>query len=168
MYGCAGSSLSRRLFSSCGATASHYRGFSCCRAQALGSTASVVAAHGLSHCGWDFISLQEIIRNISVLQSLRLGWALCIHAKSLQSYLTPCDPMDYSPRNSSLHGILQARILEAPNPHKCWKACVCLVAGGKQGQVMRLGAKDTHPAGLSPSFPFSLLYPAWAGFRLQS
>ena len=29
-----------------------------------------------------------------------------------QSCLTLCDPMDYSPAGSSVHGILQARILE--------------------------------------------------------
>jgi len=32
--------------------------------------------------------------------------------KSLQSCLTDCDPMDCSPPGSSVHGILQARILE--------------------------------------------------------
>ena len=36
----------------------------------------------------------------------------CTHAKSLQSCSTPCDPMDCSPPGSSVHGILQARILE--------------------------------------------------------
>ena len=36
----------------------------------------------------------------------------CAHAKSLQLCLTLCDPMDYSPPGSSVHGILQARILE--------------------------------------------------------
>ena len=35
----------------------------------------------------------------------------CIHAKLLQLCLTLCDPMDSSPPGSSLHGILQARIL---------------------------------------------------------
>ena len=35
-----------------------------------------------------------------------------MHAKSLQSSLTLCDPMDYSRPGSSVHGILQARILE--------------------------------------------------------
>ena len=29
-----------------------------------------------------------------------------------QSHLTLCDPMDYSPPGSSVHGLLQARILE--------------------------------------------------------
>ena len=35
-----------------------------------------------------------------------------VHAKSLQLCLTLCDPMDCSPPGSSVHGILQARILE--------------------------------------------------------
>ena len=37
---------------------------------------------------------------------------LCLCAKSLQSCLTVCDPIDCSPPDSSLHGILQARILK--------------------------------------------------------
>ena len=45
----------------------------------------------------------------------RLG--LCIHqgymhAKSLELCPALCDPMDHSPPDSSVHGILQARILE--------------------------------------------------------
>ena len=35
-----------------------------------------------------------------------------VHAQSLQSCLTLCDPMDYSLPGSSVHGILQAKILE--------------------------------------------------------
>ena len=35
-----------------------------------------------------------------------------VHAKSLQLCPTICDPMDCSPPGSSVHGILQARILE--------------------------------------------------------
>ena len=35
-----------------------------------------------------------------------------VHAKSLQSCSTPCDPLDYSPSGSFVLGILQARILE--------------------------------------------------------
>ena len=35
-----------------------------------------------------------------------------MRAQSLQSCLTLCDPIDYSPLGSSVHGILQARILE--------------------------------------------------------
>ena len=36
----------------------------------------------------------------------------CVCAKSLQSCLTHCDPMDCSLPGFSVHGILQARILE--------------------------------------------------------
>ena len=42
--------------------------------------------------------------------------SVCERAKSLQSCLTLCDPMDCSLPNSSVCGILQARILE-------WVAC---------------------------------------------
>ena len=38
--------------------------------------------------------------------------ALCMHAKLLRSCLTLCNPMDCSLPDSSVHGILQARILE--------------------------------------------------------
>ena len=37
---------------------------------------------------------------------------ICMHAKSFQSCPTLCDPLDCSPLGSSVHGILQARILE--------------------------------------------------------
>ena len=37
---------------------------------------------------------------------------MCMHAKSLQSYPTLCDPMHCRPPGSSVRGILQARILE--------------------------------------------------------
>ena len=44
------------------------------------------------------------------LNSLRcLFFFICVH---VQSRLTLCDPMDYSPPGCSVHGILQARILE--------------------------------------------------------
>ena len=36
----------------------------------------------------------------------------CVRAKSLQLYPTLCDLMDCSPPGSSVHGILQVRILE--------------------------------------------------------
>ena len=36
----------------------------------------------------------------------------CVCAKLLQLYLTPYNPVDCSPAASSVHGILQARILE--------------------------------------------------------
>ena len=36
----------------------------------------------------------------------------CMHVKWLQLFLTLCDHMDCSPPGSSVHGILQARIIE--------------------------------------------------------
>ena len=41
----------------------------------------------------------------------------CIHAKSLQSCPTLCDPMDSSPPSSSVYGILHARILTGVGCH---------------------------------------------------
>ena len=38
--------------------------------------------------------------------------AKCVCAKSLQLCPTLCNPMDYSPPGSSVHGVLQAGILE--------------------------------------------------------
>ena len=43
---------------------------------------------------------------------LTLFRSACVHAKPLQLYPTLCDSVDYSPPSSSVHGILQARILE--------------------------------------------------------
>ena len=55
IFGCTGSSIAvqafggeRGLLSSCGAQALHCGGFSCCRAQALEHSGSVVGAHRLS------------------------------------------------------------------------------------------------------------------------
>ena len=45
------------LLSGCGVLSSHWGGFSCCRAQALGARVSVVAVRGLSSC--DFQALEH-------------------------------------------------------------------------------------------------------------
>ena len=61
----------------------------------------------------------------------------CMHAKSLQSCPTLCNPMDCSPPGSCIHGILQARILEwvaipfsrgSPWPRE--QTCVSCIEGG--------------------------------------
>ena len=41
---------------------------------------------------------------------------MCVPAQSLQSCLNLCDPMDSNLPGSSVHGFLQARILECPPP----------------------------------------------------
>ena len=48
-------------------------------------------------------------------------WAY-VHATSFQSCLTLCDPVDNSPPSSSVHEILQAKILEyaaMPSSRRC-------------------------------------------------
>ena len=50
-------------------------------------------------------------------------WHAYMHAQSLQSCPTLCDPVDCRPPGSSVHGILQARILEwvaVPSRGPCW------------------------------------------------
>ena len=55
---------------------------------------------------------QEMARvNVDILGIVELKWTAAA-AKLLQSCLTLCDPMDYSLLGSSVHRILQARILE--------------------------------------------------------
>ena len=52
-----------------------------------------------------------------------------MHAESLQSCPTLCDPMDCSPPGSSVHGIHQARILEwVAIPFSRWRmdTCICM------------------------------------------
>ena len=57
-----------------------------------------------------FIHLYKIICFSSIVSCLSIS--LCVRAKLLQLCLTLCHPVDYSPRGFSVHGILQARILE--------------------------------------------------------
>ena len=55
---------------------------------------------------------QEMARvNVDILGINELKWTAAA-AKSLQSCLTLCDPIDGSPPGSPIHGIFQARVLE--------------------------------------------------------
>ena len=65
---------------------------------------------------------------------------ICLQAKLHQLCPTLCDPMDYSPPDSSVHGILLARILERVAMPSSWGSsqpkdqthfsCVSCIAGG--------------------------------------
>ena len=76
-------------------------------------------------------------------------------AKSLQLCPNLCDPMDCSPPGSSVHGILQARILEwasvpfsrgsSPPRDQTCLSCGCYIAGG---------LFSTEPTG-EPSSPYT-------------
>ena len=75
----------------------------------------------------------------------------CVHTRA-QSCLTLCDPRDCSPPGSSVHGIVQARVLEwvaisssrGPSPprDRTWVSCI-----GRAGSVPLV------PAGEAPLVP---------------
>ena len=75
----------------------------------------------------EWLSIPVFLPGESHGQSSLAGYSLCghkrvrhdwatntfkVHAKSLQSCLTLCNPIDHSPQGCSVHGILQARISE--------------------------------------------------------
>ena len=72
-----------------------------------GSTPSNPHVLTRPECRWSLGSIMKI----QVKQS-HVKNALCMHAKLLQSCSTLCDPVEHSLPGSSLHGTLQARILE--------------------------------------------------------
>ena len=51
-------------------------------------------------------------KNLKMYMCVRVCVRAHLCAKFLQSCLTLCNPMDCSPAGSSVHGILQARILD--------------------------------------------------------
>ena len=51
-------------------------------------------------------------RDVHIISCYVILYYIHVCAESLQLCLTLCDPMDYRPPGSSVHGILQARILE--------------------------------------------------------
>ena len=55
-----------------------------------------------------------------------------------QLHLTLCDPMDYSPPGSSVHGILQARLLE-------WVAIAS--SRGSSKEIKKILRPESHPRG---------------------
>ena len=71
------------------------------------SKPSALKANGkISFFSFLWINYIKKVRQISIFIYL------CVHAKSLQSCLTLCESVDCSLRGSSVHRILQARLLE--------------------------------------------------------
>ena len=62
----------------------------------------ILGKRHLIFCSWDSCLAYD----------LYVAWVVILRAQSLQPCPTLCDPMDCSPTGSSVHGILQARILE--------------------------------------------------------
>ena len=65
----------------------------------------------------------RVLKYPNIVENTRIFWEIfrtknmeqylvCLHATFLQSCLTLCGLLGYSPPGSSVHGILQARILE--------------------------------------------------------
>ena len=71
---------------------------------------------------------------------------LYIGAKSLQSCPTLCNPMDYNPPSSSVHRILQARILEwvaAPSSVYMYHIFICSSVDGHLVCIYVLATVDS-------------------------
>ena len=80
----------------------------------------------------------------------------CVHAKSLQSCLSLCDPMDCSWPGSSVHGILQARILEwvaVPSSRESYQlrdqTCISLCLPALTGRLFTTSATWEAPHNLN-------------------
>ena len=60
------------------------------------------------------VHLHPLIQNVTLEETTQVGFCKFLRAaaKSLQSCLTLCDPIDGSPPGSPVPGILQARTLE--------------------------------------------------------
>ena len=76
----------------------------------------IMIVNGLKQCSW-LVEGRVLIFSCESTKITTSCWAvidrtLCLYAKSLQSCPTLCNTMDCSPLSSSVHGILQARILE--------------------------------------------------------
>ena len=100
-----------------------------------------------------------------------------MHAKSLQSCLTPCDPMDGSPPDSIVHGILQARILEWVVISFCSRShfvrtlhCDSSILGGPAGHGSLSYASPIAITNLWSMTGFLLLFHCkiWLQHRIQS
>ena len=63
----------------------------------------------------------------------------CVRAKSLQSCLTLCDPVDSSPLASSVHEMSQARILEWIAMHFNSDSLVFHIQGNQSESLLNLG-----------------------------
>ena len=80
----------------------------------LGSVAGGQHAVSFSWLGLQYLHSSSW----DVAQNITNSPCVCVSAKPLQSGLTLCDPVDCSPPGSSVHGILQERMLE-------WVASSC-------------------------------------------
>ena len=84
---------------------------------------------------------------------------VCVCVKVAQSCLTLCDPMDWSLPDFSVHGILQARILE-------WVA-IPFSRGSSQPRspILLLGSLPSEPPGKPRQVRSLTNIPVWTGLK---
>ena len=99
----------QELISSCGAQAAHCGGASCCGAWALGLMASVVVVPRLQST--DSIAAPRHVGSSQTRDRTRVS-CTGVCACCCFSQVRLCSPMDCNLPGPSVHGILQARILE--------------------------------------------------------
>ena len=90
----------------------------------------------------------------------------CVHAKSLQSCPTLCDPVDCSLPGSSVHGILQARILEWVGSIS-FSTCAALLLLSCSSRVRLCATPETAAHQAPPSLGFSR-QEHWSGLPFPS
>ena len=95
------------------------------------------------YCCEDPISQYEVYRTF-IAHRKHTTAVLCMHAKALQSCPTLCEPMDCNLPGSSVHGILQARVLK-------W--------------VATPSSRGSSRTSIEPT---SLMSPAWGGYFFTS
>ena len=106
----------------------------------------------LSFCAW-LVSFSAVSSKfIHVVACIRISFLFkAAAAKSLQSHLTLCNPIDSSPRGSSVPGILQARIPEwvAISFSKVYTAAAAAAAKSLQSCLTLCDPIDGSPRGSS-------------------
>ena len=80
----------------------------------LGPSHSIIPKYGSNLCPSMDEWTKKMIDTHTHTHTLHIHtqWTIAAAAKSCQSCPTLCDPIDGSPPGSSVHGILQARVLE--------------------------------------------------------
>ena len=78
----------------------------------LKNRGSRIVGFRVGRCGKTGMSGWGVPRNLRLHLQNKQFLLMKVKVLVAQSCLTLCDPMDYSPPGSSVHGILQARVLE--------------------------------------------------------
>ena len=127
---------------------------------------SVVSVLLCTKCGLFYKSCYSKLKVLLWRSKKKMFIAAAAAAKSLQACLTLCDPIDSSPPDSSVPGILQARILEwvAISFSNAWKWKVREVA---QSCPTLSDPMDCSPPGSSVHGTFQARVPEWGAIAFS-